>query len=101
MAEYPERWAPGGLQNQGVGAILTAAATLAPTHKVHALSGTTETSTITPPWTAFSGEVILIPGAAWTTTTSGNIAKAITAVTNAPVVLVYNPVTALWYPMVP
>jgi len=99
MAEYPERWGVGGLQNQVVGPTLVAAATIAPTHKVHPITGTTETATITPPWTDFGGELILIAAAAWTTTTTGNIAIAVTAVTNQSVILVYNPRTALWYPV--
>jgi hypothetical protein len=100
--EYPERFMNvGGRQHTVVGATLASAATIAPTHGFHIVSGTTEITTITIPYEGFAGCIWLIPSGAWTFATGGNIAKAITAVENAPVCVVYNQQTALWYPMVP
>jgi len=92
---------PGGLQKSVWGLTLASAATIAPTHKCHIVSGTAEIATITVPWTGVQGVIYLVASGAWTTATSGNIAKAITAVANAVVPMVYNPVTAKWYPIVP
>lgn len=100
--EYPERWnSIGGLSNQAIGALLTAAATITPTHKRHKLTGTTQITTITVPWDGFAGELHLYPDGAATTATGGNIAKAITMVANTVCILSYNPADALWYPHVP
>ncbi len=92
---------PGNEQHTVWGLDIASAATIAPTHPFHRVTGTTEIATITVPYTGFTGVIFLVATGAWTTATSGNIAKAITAVANAVVPLVYNQVTAKWYPIVP
>lgn len=84
-----------------VGATIASAATIAPDSLITPISGTAEITTITLPYTGFAGFLILIPAGAFTMATGGNIAKAIIAVALAPVIVVYNPSAALWYPMVP
>lgn len=98
MAEYPERFNPGGINNRTVGADLASAATVALTHRIHWITGTAEIATLSLPWADFSGEVILIPAGAFTTTTTANIAVAVTAVANRPLHFTYHPGKALWYP---
>jgi hypothetical protein len=97
MAEYPERWNVGGLQNRTVGPDIASAATVAPVHRVTYITGTAEIATVTLPWADFSGDLILIPDGAFTTTTTGNIITAVTAVANRPLVFVYHPGKAKWY----
>jgi len=83
----------------GVGAILTAAATIAPTNAVHHVTGTTAISTITPPSGLAKGsKLTLIPDAATgqTTTTGGNIALGTTMVQNKALILTYDGTN--WYP---
>ena len=94
----PERWNPGNEHNQCVGADLASAATIAPTHRIHWITGTAEITTITLPWNTFSGELILVPAGAFTTATGGNIAVAVTAVANRPLHFTYHPGKGLWYP---
>lgn len=79
---------------------IASAATIAPTTFQTVISGTTSVTTITPP---VAGAHMLM--FRWTTgtangfNTGGNIAIAYTTVTNRPVLLFYDPVTALYYPM--
>lgn len=97
--EYPERWNPGGLQNQQVGAILdSTATTLTITHPIHHVSGAGTITTLTPPWPTFAGRVTLIPADTSTVSTAGNVAKARAHVANQAASYYYNPVTAKWYP---
>jgi len=93
----PERWAPGNEHNQCVGADLASAATIVPTHRIHRVTGTAAVVNITPPWATFSGEIILVPTGAFTTTAAGNIATAVTAVVDRPLHLTYVPSTGKWY----
>lgn len=90
---------PGGKLNPVVGPTIASAATIAPTFAVTPISGTEVVKFITPPWTGFAGQLIFIPGDAFTTSvttgTSGNIAKAVTAVANKPVIAVYDGTS--WY----
>jgi hypothetical protein len=44
------------------------------------------------------GQITLIPTGAWTTSTSGNIALASTAVVNKALIMTYDHNTAKWYP---
>lgn len=94
----PERWAPANEHNQCVGADLASAATIAPTHECHVVTGTAAIDNITLPWVGFAGRLILISLAASTLTTAGNIAKAVTFVANQVNVLYYVPATGKWYP---
>lgn len=103
--EYPERWNPGGVSNQSVGALLDSAAvsnTWAITHPIHHVTGTGEITDLTPPWPTFAGSVKLIPDGAATLATGGTtgskVAKAVTMVANAVTELTFDPVTGAWYP---
>ena len=83
----------------GVGASITAAATIAPTNAVHPVTGTTAISTITPPAGLQAGATVtLIPMAATgqTTTTGGNIALGSTMVQYKALILTWNGTN--WYP---
>lgn len=100
--EYPERWRPGGVNNQCIGAKLDTADvsdTWAVTHPIHMVTGTGEILTLTPPWPTFAGKVCFIGDGTWTFNTGGNIAIACTGKNNIAVEMVYNPVTAKWYPV--
>lgn len=77
-------------------ATLAAAATIAPTTFMTLITGTTAIVNVTPPVTG-SHMLVLIPGAAFTMTTAGNLLTAITAAINAPVLLFYNPALGKYY----
>ena len=79
---------------------IASATTIAPTAKITFVSGTTPIDTITPqyPLTVGSGQIVLIPTDAWSTTASGNIALATTAVVNKALTMTYDAGTAKWYP---
>jgi hypothetical protein len=95
--DISQRWSIGNEHNQVVGPDLASAATIAPTHKIHYVTGTAEIATITLPYTTFSGDLVLVPDNAFTTATSGNIATAVTAVANRPLILHYLPAKGKWY----
>jgi hypothetical protein len=83
----------------GVGAEITAAATITPTNSVHELTGATAVETITPPPNFPAGATItLIPMAAsgQATGTSGNIALATTLVQYKALILTWS--GTAWYP---
>jgi hypothetical protein len=86
---------PGG---GNVGADLASATTITPTHGIHRVSGTTAIETITVPYTGYSGTICLIATGAWSMTTAGNIAKAVTMVASEAIMLTYHPDAAKWYP---
>lgn len=95
---------PGGTQHGIEGATLASAATMAPTHKIHPVTGTAECTLITLPYVGFAGTIILIPAAAFTFATGGTptatnkaVATAFTAIANRPVHVTYVPSTGLWY----
>lgn len=96
-----ERFADIGTQLNGIwGAKLDSAnATIAPTHKFHLITGTGAVDTITPPSTDFAGIIYFVGDGTWTFTTNGNVAIACTGKTLIAVGMVYNPVTAKWYPI--
>jgi hypothetical protein len=87
-----------------MGSVLASAGTVTPTTQVMHVSGTAAINTITPPSqsncaTAGSAcQITFIPDGLWTTTTSGNIALASTAIVNQPLIFTYDPVAKLWYP---
>jgi hypothetical protein len=89
---------PGTGSNAVLGPALASAATIAPTHAVHHVTGTTNVVNITPPWTGFTGQIVLIPDAIFATTAAGNIALASTAVVSKALIMTYDPVAAKWYP---
>lgn len=79
---------------------IASAATIAPTTFQTVITGTTPVTTISPP---LQGAHMLM--FRWTTgtangfNTGGNIAIAYTTVTNRPILLFYDPNTAVYYPM--
>jgi hypothetical protein len=79
---------------------IASAATIAPTKLITFISGTAAISTITAPApvSAGGGQIVFIPTGVFTMTTSGNIALAVTAVVNVPLVMTYDTTTAKWYP---
>ena len=86
-----------------VGSDIASAATIAPDSPVHKVTGTTTTTTITVPAScAATGKgcsITFIPAAAWPLNTGGNIAKAVTATANVPLVLTYSHALTSWYPL--
>ncbi len=91
-----------GVEAIARGASIASAATITPiTGFVH-ITGTAAISTITPPTnctvTGYACTVKLLPDAAWTTATGGNIALASTAIVNKPLTMTYDNTAALWYP---
>lgn len=92
----PERWTQGNEHNQVVGAALASAATIAPTHSYHRITGTTQIDTITPPWVGFSGPLYLTFADAVTVSTDGNVAFSFTSAAEEMAVLFYNSQTGKW-----
>jgi hypothetical protein len=92
----PERWTVGNEHNQVWGADLASAATIAPTHMCHRVTGTTGIDTITPPWTTFSGFLLLSFEGAVAVSTAGNVDIAFTSAANEFALLVYNPKRGKW-----
>ena len=82
--------APVGPLSVKAGAVLTSAATIAPTEAIHHVSGTGVITTISLPYTNFVGSIVLIPDAAFTTTTAGNIYLASTGVVNKAMTMTYD-----------
>lgn len=85
---------------KAVAGTIASAATIAPTAPITFISGTDAIDTITAPSpiSATGGQITLIPTAIWTTTTSGNIALATTAVVGKALILFYDATTTKWYP---
>jgi hypothetical protein len=71
--------APTGYISSAVGGAVASASTITPTGPVFHITGAVAIATINLPWTGFTGTLTLIPDGNFTTTTGGNIAKAITA----------------------
>ncbi len=103
MAENPYDFSPpGGQFSNLIGAILTAAATIAPVKMIHHITGTTAIQTITSPNTdGFSGPIYLVADSVFSWTTSGNIgaANATTVVAGAAYGFIYDRANAAWYPI--
>lgn len=80
------------------GTINSITSPLNPTSDLIFVSGTSAIATITPPIPGVSQVLFIVPTAAFTMTTTGNIAVAATAVANKLIALVYVQSTAKWYP---
>lgn len=77
--------------NEGVGAQLTAAATITPTTSIHHVTGATVIETITVPAKAAAGWTLtLIPDSAGTTGLTGNISLASTLVQNRALTMTWD-----------
>ena len=103
--EYRDFSSPGTPTLQTEGATLASAATMAPTHRLHHVTGTAEVTLLTLPYTGFSGNVQFHPAGAFTGATGGvatalnkPVGKAFTAVADRTITLTYFPSLALWYP---
>ena len=81
-------------------ATIASATTIAPTKSITFISGTAAVVTITAPtsFAAAGGSITLIPTAAFTWTTAGNIAVAGTAVVSRALTMTYDSGTSKWYP---
>lgn len=81
-------------------ATIASATTIAPTKSITFISGTAAVVTITAPtsFTIGGGSITLIPTAAFTWTTAGNIAVAGTAVVSRALTMTYDSGTTKWYP---
>lgn len=81
-------------------ATIASATTIAPTKSITFISGTAAVVTITAPtsFAAAGGSITLIPTAAFTWTTAGNIAVAGTAVVSRALTMTYDSGTGKWYP---
>jgi len=79
---------------------IASATTIAPVKQITFILGTAAIETITAPSSILlsGGTIILIPLAAFTWTTAGNIAVAGTAVANRMLTLAYDATTTKWYP---
>lgn len=86
--------------NQGIGAALASATTIAPTNYITHVTGTTNVVNITVPsaFALMGGELVLIPDGLWSTTNAGNIAIATTGVVSKALTMRYDPIAAKWYP---
>jgi hypothetical protein len=89
----------GGFTSSPVQAI-TSAGTITPLQALSFIQGTTPIATITAPTNISlqGGQITLIPQAAFTTNTTGNIQIASTAVAGRSMIMTYNPATNKWYP---
>lgn len=85
-----------------VGSAIASASTITPTSAIHHITGTVQINTITAPSqfasSGMGGCLRLIPDAAFTTGTSGNIAIPSTAVVSRALQLCYDNGTSKWYP---
>jgi hypothetical protein len=78
---------------------LASAATLVPSADLVRLTGTTSIATIVPPYGGSAGLVILAPlDGNVATTTTGNIAVAVTIPQSRSAIMVYSAVDNKWYP---
>lgn len=84
-------------QVQGVGKDIASAKVIQVDSPIHHVTGSAAIDTINVPL-QFSGPVWLVSDGAFTLTTAGNIAAAVTAVVGHFVQLVYDPNMKLWYP---
>ncbi len=91
-----------GIDVKPLGSNITSAGTIAPTTPVFHVSGTTAIATIAVPTacttSGYSCQLTIIPDGLFSTTTTGNIAAASTAVVSRTLTMTYDSGTAKWYP---
>lgn len=88
---------PGGQFNPVQGPSIASAATIAPTHKLHRITGTTQITTITRPFAGFVGPLYLLADAAMDLGTGGNIKKALTATADYIYSFMYDEEDGKWF----
>ena len=89
----------GVLKNSGSAPTIASASVISPTTSILFVSGTSVISTIDSPFgSGNGGSITIIPTGAFTTSTSGNIAIASTAVVSRALIMTYDPTTLKWYP---
>lgn len=87
---------PGGERQSIRGADIASAATIAPTHMIHRITGTTQVDTITVPYPEFEGILILIATGAIVFSAAGNILLTFTMANQEAAWLVYDKVIGKW-----
>lgn len=99
MYNYAQFEIQGSQQGGNVGPDIASAATIAPTHLCHRITGAAAIVNITPPDPGFSGLIYLISVGAFTWTNAGNIqlASSAAAVPGRMYAFFYNPGTQKWY----
>lgn len=87
----------GSQLNSIVGPAIASAATVAPTSRIHHVTGVAAIVNITPPYPDFQGSITFIADAIWTWTAAGNIGVlgTVTAAGNH-ITFVYD--GSKWYP---
>ena len=85
-----------GLSKLNQGAAVASAATITATGVIFHVTGTAEITTIHAPNSFDRSQIVIIPDAAFTTATGGNIGKASTGVVGKALTLTYD--GTLWYP---
>jgi len=94
---------PGGIQDQLVGQVLalgTNGTTLTPVTMVHHVTGTSVSlTTITPPWSDYTGPLYFVADSIFTGTLGGNIGTIFTTVAANAYGFLYDRVAAKWYPL--
>lgn len=78
-----------------VGSAIASATSITAPSTIFHVTGTTAISTITVPYTGFTGKISIIPDAVFTFTTSGNIAETYTSIINRVIELTYD--GTKWY----
>lgn len=88
----------GNLPKPVVGANIASATTIAPTYRVHHVTGTAAIVNITLPWTDYSGTLVLIADGLFSWTAAGNInsAGSVQSVGSC-LFCTYDPATAKWF----
>ena len=80
------------------GISVASASSITPTGQIFHVTGTTAINTIILPSGFVSGPLVIIPDGVFTTSTSGNIAIATTAVVSKAITMTYDTITSKWYP---
>jgi hypothetical protein len=91
-----------GIDVKPLGSNIASAGTIAPTTPIFHVSRTTAIATIAVPTacttSGYSCQLTIIPDGLFSTTTTGNIAAASTAVVSRTLTMTYDSGTAKWYP---
>lgn len=88
----------GSQLNSIVGPGIASAATIAPTNRIHHVTGTAAIVNITPPYPDFQGDICLIPDGIWTWTAAGNIGVLGTSTAGNGVPITFTFDGLKWWP---